>query len=371
MAFVVVLVLVFIIAHEKSVNHVAVAILKITTGMFQILAAVSTTFKVVLPPAMQTLLRVVKVFALDLFSFMDLGCMGGYTFVSKLWLTLLLLPTLLVGVTSVYVCRRSSEDASDVALKMIFVAMFLIYSFQSQTIFQTFDCRDLGSAAWLALDYQVSCDNEEYATLADTAVIGVLVYPVGVPLFTAAFLVKNRHGIRQQDPKVCNRLAFLIGDYKPHVYYWDCIDMLRKVLLTGVTSAFQPGSLFQLVCGIVLSAISLVASAWVQPYRNVHADVFKVMTESSILCTLILCTLLKFPNNILEREGLDESFIGTCMVLETIALPIAGLVISVTLFGFEVHDVHKELAPDNDEQDDHDDGAPDSKRFANPVCQDD
>ena len=112
--------------------------------------------------------------------------------------------------------------------------------------------------------------------------------------------------------------------------------MLRKVILTGVTATFRPGSLLQLIVGIALSAVSLAASAWVRPYANSHANVFKLATEFSVLSTLTLCMLLKMESWQLKREGLDESFIGLCMVIETLLVPAAALVSSIMFLGFEV-----------------------------------
>ena len=43
-----------------------------------------------------------------------------------------------------------------------------------------------------------------------------------------------------------NRYAFLLNDYAPCYWYWDCVEMLRKAIVVGAISFYKPGSLQQL-----------------------------------------------------------------------------------------------------------------------------
>ena len=129
--------------------------------------------------------------------------------------------------------------------------------------------------------------------------IGVFLYPIMIPVGTLSLLFKNRNGIKTGAGDVYDRYEFLVGDYKPVYYHWDCVEMLRKVALTGLVSFVSRGSVSQLVVAIVISIASLTASAWCQPYADPRANVFKAATEVSILITLVMCVLLKVD---LEKE---------------------------------------------------------------------
>ena len=63
---------------------------------------------------------------------------------------------------------------------------------------------------------------------------------------TLLLLLKNGQQIKEQDSKARQRYEFLVADYKPQFYFWDCFEMLRKVSITGILMFVgQQGSLFQ------------------------------------------------------------------------------------------------------------------------------
>jgi len=131
------------------------------------------------------------------------------------------------------------------------------------------------------------------------------------------------------------RYMFLLADYKAEYYWWDCIEMLRKVLLTGFLSilgpvqAFlapqstatgvwaEPGSKFQLLVGIVTSIIFGLFVATLQPYRNAETNTFKVVCDSSSVFILVLATMLK--DEALTKSAMSPAALGLMMLLCTIA----------------------------------------------------
>jgi hypothetical protein len=128
-------------------------------------------------------------------------------------------------------------------------------------------------------------------------------------------------------------------------YYWDCFEMLRKVSITGILMFVSPGSLFQLVVGIILCIGFGFSAAWFQPYVSGTANIFKVGTEVTLLVTLVLAVMLKID---LSTEtmpcvpwGDDESasacgtsFIGVVMFLTNTVVPGATMAMGVFTEGF-------------------------------------
>jgi hypothetical protein len=320
-----------------------VTLAKIATSMAQILSASQAVFNLNFPGIFRWLLNIIKFFTMDLLGFLRLGCISGYQYSDKLLLAFLLPLLMVICVTGIYFVRRSSvENMQDRAVKMGFAAVFLVYAFLTQTVFEAFACRDLGEGIYLAVDYQTSCEGSAYTTLVIFGVIGVLAYPIAVPVLTMYVLYNNRAGLVDRESPTFNRYSFLVADYTPRFWYWECIEMLRKVMLTGVISVFRRGSLFQLVVGAMLSLISLTASAKFEPYDNKIANHFKVATEASLVATLVLAILLKISTSDLEKEGLSHKFVGGCMLVETLVLPLAALGLSAFLVAHEVKDAQEE-----------------------------
>jgi hypothetical protein len=82
----------------------------------------------------------------------------------------------------------------------------------------------------LSVDYQISCASDEYLAFQILGTIGVLAVPVGIPSLSLLILIKNGAGIRKGsgNPNF-DRYEFLVADYKPNYYFFDCLEMLRKV----------------------------------------------------------------------------------------------------------------------------------------------
>jgi hypothetical protein len=330
----------YLVAHDGATGHTAVAVLKIALGMIQILTSVAVAFKLGFPDPFAQFLSFLKVFAMDMFGFLQIGCVGTYTYSEKLLCSCALPPVLLVGIEIFYVCMSRGNDdkksaMKEVAIKMAFASLFLTYPFVSQTVFQVFMCRDLGSASYLVVDYQISCDDAEWSTLSSIGVVAVVTYPIAIPVLTLLLLFKNRHDIQSGDGNAYERYAFLVGDYKPTYYYWDCFEMLRKVTLTGLMAFVQRGTVMQLVVGITISMVSLTTSAWCQPYVAARANAFKVATEMSVLVTLTTSMLLRVD---LESENLDSTTVGKILLVEAVAIPVGGLLLSMIAFGFDAKD---------------------------------
>ena len=95
--------------------------------MAQILSASVAVFQLSLPNLLGALLNNFKFFALDLFGFLRMGCLGEYRYADKLGLAFVI-PVLLLGcVGGVYLAKHKTEpDMEDRAIRMAFAAVFLV-----------------------------------------------------------------------------------------------------------------------------------------------------------------------------------------------------------------------------------------------------
>ena len=90
---------------------------------------------------------------------------------------------------------------------------------------QGFSCRQLDEEeSWLSVDYQISCQSDWYLAFMLLGIIGVCAFPIGIPSMAMFVLVKNREGIRTGDAAF-ERYEFLVADYKPDFYFWDCLGI--------------------------------------------------------------------------------------------------------------------------------------------------
>jgi hypothetical protein len=108
----------------------------------------------------------------------------------------------------------------------------------------------------------------------------------------------------------------LLIDYKPRFYWWDCLEMLRKAILTGILMFFKKGSLTQLVMAMLTSLGFLSAAAWFEPFAAPTANAFKLGTEIALLMTLMLIVLLKIDLSKEDIPGGGDT-VGAALLLST------------------------------------------------------
>ena len=376
---------------------------KIIVTLVQILTQLGFALELQWPEPFLSLIGFLKVFSFDWLSFLDIGCMATYDYYTKFVFAMFLMPALLGGVAAVYFAQSAKgvADIKDRCIKMALTAIFLIFPMVSQTIFQGFSCTALDeSESWLFIDRQINCNEDGYkAFIYGLGTLGVLIYPIGyapsiavqqltrltkdltrvlthmyvcvarIPAVTLFILMKNKDDIRTYGDayrrydvrkyvralshcishRLCLSLAvysqFLVADYKPEYHYFDAIEMMRKVFMTGLLIFFQKGSLFQMVIAMFFSMIYGGYVAWCLPYRVTAANLAKVGTETALLGTLMLSIMLKVD---LSREDIAEWDVSMLLAFNNIAIPGGALIVSFVCFGDEMMNELRAGMPDLD-----------------------
>jgi hypothetical protein len=161
-------------------------------------------------------------------------------------------------------------------------------------------------------------------------------------------------------------------------YFWDALEMSRKVVMTGMLMFVSKGSLVQVVVGIVISIVFLMMVAYLQPYASPAANLFKLGAEAALVLTLIIVVLLKID---LSREGFEDpdwwaATLGSILVMANTMLPSAGLCAGLLVFGFDQIVVAVDHVIPDDEDDrpkktkkknDNANAAKTEATFANPI----
>eukprot|EP00903_Cladosiphon_okamuranus_P015456 g14274.t1 len=81
-------------------------------------------------------------------------------------------------------------------LSLALFVMFIVYSSVSYIVFQTYVCETLDDGiTYLRADYSLTCTTSVHTAWEVYAGIMIIVYPVGIPVVFAWWLVPNRHAI--------------------------------------------------------------------------------------------------------------------------------------------------------------------------------
>ena len=165
----------------------------------------------------------------------------------------------------------TAESVRTKASKLLFIMTYALYTSVSTTIFRLFKCQNVQGRWYLTADYRLRCFEGVWYLYASLAIAGIAVYTIGIPLMLFVVLRRNRRYLYEstcprdqmhRHAEVKRRLGAVYSDYNPNAYYFDLVDMLRRLLLTGGLIILGESSNTQIFLG------ALICMAWVRRCRG-------------------------------------------------------------------------------------------------------
>jgi hypothetical protein len=298
---------------------------------------------------------------LDVFNFnlpytLPIGCMVRVTFYIKLLVTTLT-PLVLVAILAcTYAVSCSKNKVTEVArasttnlyarndrLQQIFakhvnallVLTFLVYTTASVAVLQTFPCDSIAGTgkSYLRADYSLECGTTQHTIYRVYAALMILVYPLGIPALYAALLWRHRDAVRATATATRPRIdrmnansalmssAFLWQPYTVRMYYWQVVECLRRLLLTGVlvffmwsTTATEAAIGCLLAVQLVLAAVVLICA----PHRDSWDQCAYILGASVIFLTMLMALLIESGASKFDDTGMIAY--GALMIVLCVAL---------------------------------------------------
>jgi hypothetical protein len=139
----------------------------------------------------------------------------------------------------------------------------------------------------LEADYSIDCNSNGYASFFLFAVAVTILIPIGVPVGAYLLMHKHKAAILAEDEDVLHEFDGLLGDFKPTFYYWEVIELLRKLILAGLIMFFAPGSSVQVVAGLFLTFLFFAAHARAWPYKKDLHNRAKSVSELVVFVVLV------------------------------------------------------------------------------------
>lgn len=232
------------------------------------------------PDVYQRFLDGVDILNFDALWIPSAGCFVDFDFHDRLLVSTIAPLIALALLATTYTVAKRRNLGSEAALQkvvrkhltMAILISFLIYSSVSATVFQTFACDDLDKdKERLRADYRIECDSSKHRAFQIYAGIMIFLYPVGIPLFYASLLYKNRQVLsgdevaRGTNPQV-QPFSDLWLPYKPGRYYYELIECLRRISLTGIIVFIFPNSAPQVAVTLMIAFSFVVISLLLTPY---------------------------------------------------------------------------------------------------------
>lgn len=261
--------------------------LKTLVVVWQILVVFPEIVNVTYPDKYSTLLKWMKTF-MTFFSFnldfLSSSCIfPSLNHYSKLLATTIIPIVLFFIMVGTYLLSRKINGISEDSLRATWsrhvsvglVITFLIFTSTSTVIFKTFVCdTDVFPArGFLRSDYSIECFTLTHTLYRIYSGVMIIVYPLGIPFLYFVLLYKNKNALlrdndeRKKNDKVTPYI-FLWKDFRPNVYFFEVIECMRRILLTGFLVFINPGSSIQVTVACLFAFISLLIFEVIRPHYN-------------------------------------------------------------------------------------------------------
>jgi hypothetical protein len=330
---------------------------------FQIVTQYISITGLPLPNIYLKVLSWTDVFNLNLGWLLSLGCLTQINFYQKLLITTLGSFVVAAALATTYGIVRLRNKVQAVATYtsqsmivpartsrlekalakhyLVFLAMtFLIYSTVSTTVFQTFACDTIDDSAntktsYLRADYSIQCGTAKHTLYRVYAAFMVIIYPLGIPALYALLLWNNRHKLRsntETSVHMPNRhkdeslrsTRFLWKSYTHKMYYWEVIECMRRLLLTGAIVFIAPGTAAQAAIACVLAVVSLAVALYFQPHFDPHDG--QIYTGGAMIIFLSMFLSLLMKTDVSTETNSSQAAFALVLVVLNIAMVIAAVV---------------------------------------------
>ncbi|KAE9360656.1 hypothetical protein PF008_g1719 [Phytophthora fragariae] len=260
------------------------------------------------------------------------------------------------------------------------MALFL-YPSVSKTILAVYNCQEVGDTYYLVADRRLVCYNGEWALFGIIATIGVVVWVVGIPFFFGLLIwlaqdrgvaarlrllkkpqmrvqrqkwlkeveeqqiadgrfVRNMDNNEVQDEELAKymkrknltdstvqaRLGFIYAEYSNDYWWFEVVDLSRKLFLSGVIVFVENGSVEQVLLALAVCLVTMWFLLYFQPYEGYSDNLIASITQLQLFFTLWLGVMITLNN--LNTESLIN--------VDLLSIVLVGTCIAVTAFGLSM-----------------------------------
>ena len=318
-----------------SLNRVDGGTLRVAYSTYQITSSVAWSSDFEFPQPFARMLQVLSIFSLD---FLDLSCVrnaDAFTTVIAWSFIPIILEVLCLLLCVVRRAQARTRVESKEILRQhstfFFVMTYIVMPPICRYQFQALDCIDIAGNKYLRYDTTVDCSSTRYAAFKVLDVILILGW-MSVPLIWLLILYRKRqrlnpsnavdqfHALRlQRADKGLNASSFLWMEYQPKFYYWEALEIYRRVFFVGIVPLISPKSSRRAAFGLFAAICSAVSLRELEPFRVPIANLLSHVAQYVIMLNYgaALCISTGVSDN------LDPLLFG--LVLVVVNLVVVGL----------------------------------------------
>ena len=190
--------------------------------------------------------------------------------------------------------------------------LLLCYPLVSRICFQLLDCIEYdGGVTLLRVQPTITCDSDEHVGLRTLAVVIIFLFCLGFPLLVvlASYCAFGPSGTAHRRTFV----LLLTDSYRPELFYFEAVDLIRKLLLSTVTVVTFPRTRMQLFFGAAFAGLAVVTFVGVRPYRESWCNFLQGLACSQILLSFVAASV--FIRTDADTVTGDDNIVAAVMLI--------------------------------------------------------
>lgn len=305
--------------------------LKAFIGFVQVVAVIGPVYSIEMPNLYRAVLRALEVVYIDIFGdlFIPTECIGGY---QRFLIVKATFPIILIAVAATlrgllwlhqkWRLRDDSPSTDEggrrtmlkcvsttgISLLPLILWMGIFFCVTvSASIFRALHCvrfvydSEKGQyREFISESLDIECPtsghpaSKGFYQLRAVAVFLVGVWPVGCLLGLALLLWAVRKQVLSRRPsKLSHAARVLTRDYKPAFFWWDFVELVRKLFLTGFVLIVPESAAFlRLVLALLFSVLFLIGQTMLAPFKDRDQQVFSLGLQSVVIVLFLGSTYM-------------------------------------------------------------------------------
>ena len=148
--------------------------------------------------------------------------------------------------------------------------------------------------AYLRADYSIQCGMATHSNYKVGAGIAFTLYSAGFPAVIAYILYRGRKGATATTSSAWMAgFGFYSKNYKPQYYYWETVDLYRKLCITSMVVFIADGTSLQIAFGTVFAFIGFALQLVFSPFVNRNENRLAVASQAITVLALIIGGLIR------------------------------------------------------------------------------
>ena len=332
---------------------------KLVLGFSQCIAFIPITFSgIPWPKALIWVSHLLYMMSVDFLSMFGNVCKLHTSFYTRFVFQILFLPIMFFTTwtahrVTVSACKRgpsqcckrraalfTRESARTRFYEILFLTAYALYTTISTTIFRVLKCAKIQDQWYLEVQYSELCWEGRWYAYAVMACIGIIVYTVGIPGTLYYVLRQNKRYLYEEScpanemhkhALVSRRLGAVYASYNADSYFYDLLDMTRRLVLTAGLVVLGEDSNSQILLGGLICLVWLCLILIKRPFKAFWDNALSTLLSFQHLVVILTGMSLEInrladdSKKIEYEQQLEDDAVAVLMVLSTVCVIVLGI----------------------------------------------